>query len=191
MPWPLIAGIGMMALGGVGKAIGSIMGGNQEAQIAEYNAQVSELKAKQAEYQAEFGMYQAKAHRALVDEQLRRKREEVEGTAASQKVSAAYRGVQGSISAMEQELDTLTKGALDAEMIGWKGDVEAKAKAYESRLKGHQAEVLLAEADWQREQGRQAKKGGIFGAVTSLLGFGAQAGGVLSQYNFSSKTPDD
>ena len=185
MAWPLLAaGIGMSVLGGIGNAISSLWGGDTEEKIAEYNAQIAEMRAQQAEYQAEFGMYKAQAHRALVAEEIRRKREEVQEVVSGQKVSAAHRGVAGSVSAMEAELDTLVKGAVDVEMIGWKGDVEAKAMAYESRLKLHDADVFETEATWEREMGRAAKAASKFGAVTSLLGMGGQVGGMLSQYNW-------
>lgn len=175
MAWPALIAVGMSLLSTGAGALGGILGGNREKDLAEYQARIQEADAKRAEYQADFAMYNAKVIREMTDIQAGRIQEEAKEVIASQRVSAAGRGVQGSVSALELELDTVQRAAKDYALVVYAGDVEATNKYYDATMAQYQAKLNRVQADFTRQSGDASAAAGWLRAGGTLLTGGSSA----------------
>lgn len=170
--WPMMAMMGMQAIGAGMSAYGQIQAGNQADKLYQRNAQIAEIQAKDA-----LARGRVEAKRA------RRQTEQVIG---AQRTGFAAQGVDVNRgSALDIQADAAYLGELDALTI--RNNAAKEAWGYRTQ------------ADDLRFQGAVAKQEGQFGAFKTIIGAGgsmlmARYGGGLGQqggFNRSTAVPMD
>lgn len=141
----------MLAIGTATKAVGSIVQGNAASAASKANAKIADQNATIVGQQAS----------AREDQQRRRSAMELGRQAAA----FAQSGVDPtSGSAMRVAADSAAQAELDALNLRYEGQMQAFGYTREAAI--------------ERQRARYARNAGYFGAVTSILGGGAQAYGM-------------
>lgn len=162
------------AAGGAMQAYGSYAGGVAAQRQADYQAAVSRNNAMVSAAQARDAQERGDIEQAQYARQL----EQYKG---QQRVALASNGIMGgSGSALRVVEDTAMLGHLDAETL--RRNTERDRLGFVN-----QRNQFLHDAKMQQDQGRAARRAGIYGAITSAAGTAANlglvgAGGAAARY---------
>jgi hypothetical protein len=179
---PAAAVIGLQVAGGATSAEASIQSGKAQQRYYDYLAGQNERQAADVldagDKQTSFIQDSA----ASETKNLRASQRVFEG---SQKVALAANGVPlSSVSAEDLARDTWKREEMDAEAVRYNADT----KSYETQMQARaQATALRTQAGGYRMAGRNAKRAGDMGAVTSLLGSATSVSDTWYRYGQTSK----
>lgn len=165
---PITAGIGLAVAGASASALGSVVKGNADAANFNAQAQADDYNAEVAKRNAD----QARLSAGAREDALRRRAAQVLGGQRAAVAQSHLVGSEGSLALVQEQSHDAAE--LDALMVRYEGNLQAKGFGEQATLDTYSAQVARGNA-------RVARAGGYFGAAASLLQGGATAYGIINR----------
>lgn len=179
-------------VGGAVGAVGAISSANANAASAEYAAKTSEYQAEVAKQNATIATANEKYTLAAGDLKEQQTAMEVRAVLGNEKAAQGSSGLDvNSGSAVDVRSSSAALGQMS--VFNVRNNVAREAYGY--RVQGYnyetQAGLDTAQAGLDRMQASSAKRAGLFGAATSLIGGVSQAAGLFGTFQRSGVFQDN